>query len=215
MDIIDVIEKRRSVRRFKPDPITESELMTILKAGQTAPSACNKQNWHFIVVNDDAVKRELTDNGAAVFIKNAPVGILVLYDRRTQNVEYSDHIQSGSAAIQNMLLAASTLGIGGCWICQLPPKRQVRKLFGIPWHMDPIAYVVLGYPVKASSDRPRKCSLINLISYNKYTSDEPAPKRSIGLFLRILLIKIYYLLPVKLKKTLFSYVDKKYVTKFE
>lgn len=215
MNILDIIGKRRSVRTFKPDPVPEKDLMAILEAGQSAPSACNKQNWRFIVINDNALKRRVTECGGASFIKNAPLGIIVLYDNRTQNTEYSDHIQSGAAAIQNMLLAASALGIGACWVCQLPPKRQLRKLFNIPWHMDPIAYIVLGYAVKPPSDRPRKCTVDGLISYNKFNSAEDVPRRSIGLIFRIILIKIYYMLPVRLKKILHPYLDKSFVTKFE
>ena len=215
MNILDILGKRRSVRRFKPDPISESDLKTILEAGQMAPSACNKQSWHFIVINDESLKRTLVEHGAAVFISKAPVGILVLYDNRTQNVEYSDHIQSAAAAIQNMLIASSSLGIGACWVCQLPPKRQVRKLLNIPWHMDPIAYIVMGHPLKATSDQPRKCSLDGIISYNKFDSPDSVPPRSIGLMLRIILIKIYYLLPIRMKKMLSPFVDKNFVTKFD
>lgn len=215
MDILDMLGKRRSVRRFKPDPIPQDDLMTILQAGHAAPSACNRQNWKFIVIDDGTMKNKLVEYGAAVFIKNAPAGILVLYDNRTQNVEYSDHIQSGAAAIQNMLIAASSIGIGTCWVCQLPPKRQLRKMLDIPWHMDPIAYVAMGYPVKEASDRPRKCKIDNLISYNKFTSSENVPKRSFVLTLRIILIKIYYLLPIRLKKVLSPYIDRNFVTKFE
>ena len=215
MDILEIIGRRRSIRKFKPDPISENELTTILKAGHTAPSACNMQNWRFIVINDNDLKQKLSDIGAASFIKHAPVGILVLYDNRTQNVEYSDHIQSGAAAIQNMLLAASALGIGACWVCHLPPKKLLKKLMSIPWHMTPIAYITLGYPVTPPLDRPRKEKIENLISYNRYAFDEPLPKRSIGLYLRIILIKIYYLLPMKLKNILFPFVDKNLVKKFE
>ncbi len=215
MNILEIIAKRRSVRRFKPDPIPEKDLMMILEAAHMAPSACNNQNWRFIIVNDNGLKRKLIDSGAALFIKNAPVGILVLYDNRTQNVEYSDHIQSGAAAIQNMLLAASALGIGACWVCHLPPKRQLRKLLNIPWYMDPIAYIPLGYSQAKASERPRKASIADLVSYNKFNAPEDIPRRSIGLILRIIIIKIYYRLPMRMKKILFPLVDKTFVTKFD
>ena len=86
MTILDVLGRRRSIRIYKPDPVPEDVLTEILKAGQMAPSACNKQNWKFIVIDDDKIKQTLVDMGAAIFIKKAPVGILVLYDNRTQNI---------------------------------------------------------------------------------------------------------------------------------
>ena len=215
MDILEILGRRRSIRRFKPDPVPKDILMKILSAGQMAPSACNKQNWKFIVIDDETVMQTLTDMGAAIFIKKAPVGILVLYDSRTQNIEYSDHIQSAAAAIQNMLLAASELGIGSCWVCHLPPKRQLRKLLDIPWYFDPIAYVPMGYPDSMIPNRPRKCGVDDLVSYNKFISAEPLQRRSFKLIVRIIIIKVYYLLPLSIKKKLLPYIDKTYVTKFE
>lgn len=216
MNIIEALGKRRSIRTYKPDTVPRDLLMTILEAAQMAPSACNKQNWQFIIIEDDSLKQKLVKMGAAIFIKNAPVGILVLYDNRTQNIEYSDHIQSGAAAIQNMLIAASDLGIGACWVCHLPPKRQLRKLFNIPWHLDPIAYIPMGYPkISVHPTRPRKCNIQHLISYNQFNATEDIPKRSVGTILRIILIKIYYLLPMRFKNLLHPFIDKNIVTKFK
>ena len=70
----------------------------------------------------------------------------MLYDNRTSNRSYSDHIHSAAAAIQNILLRAEELGIGSCWICRLPKRSRLKRLLGIPWCYDPMAYVALGYP---------------------------------------------------------------------
>ena len=215
LGILDIIGKRRSIRKFKPDPIPEDILLQILQAGQMAPSACNMQNWKFIVIDDASIKQTIKEMGGAVFIKNAPVGILVLYDNRTQNIEYLDYIQSAAAAIQNMLLTASELGIGACWVCHLPPKRQLRKLLDIPWHFDPIAYIPMGYPDGVMPTRARKCDIKNIISYNKFSSAEPVAHRSARLIIRIIIIKLYYLLPLSIKKKILPFVDKTFVTKFE
>lgn len=215
MDILDLLGKRRSIRVYKPEPVPEAILKKILAAGQMAPSACNRQNWKFIVIDDDSIKQTITDLGGAIFIKKAPVAILVLYDNRTQNIEYQDHIQSGAAAIQNMLLTASELGIGACWVCHLPPKRQLRKLLDIPWHFDPIAIIPMGYPKSLLHNRARKHALEELVSYNKFNLYGPVPKRSIKLIVRIMIIRMYYLLPLGLKKKLMPFIDKTFVTKFE
>jgi len=215
VDILGLLGKRRSIRVYKPDPVPKDVLQKILQAGQMAPSACNKQNWKFIVIDDENIKQSITDMGGAIFIKKAPVGILVLYDNRTQNIEYHDHIQSGAAAIQNMLITASELGIGACWVCHLPPKRQLRKLLDIPWHFDPIAYIPMGYPNCLLPNRPRKGRIEDLVSYNKFNVAGPVPKRSLKLVVRIMIIKVYYLLPLGLKKKLIPLIDKTFVTKFE
>jgi nitroreductase len=215
MTILEILGKRRSIRRFKPDSIPEDILLKILQAGQMAPSACNKQNWQFIVIDADHIKMKLVDMGAAIFVKKAPIGILVLYDNRTQNVEYKDYIQSAAAAIQNMLITASEFGIGACWVCHLPPKRQLRKLFNIPWHFDPIAYIPMGYANCAIPNRPRKCEIEQLVSYNKFNPSGPVPHRSVKLKIQIMIIKLYYLLPVSVKKLLLPFIDKSFVTKFE
>jgi nitroreductase len=213
--ILEILGRRRSIRIYKPDPVPEDILLKILKAGQMAPSACNKQNWKFVVIDNDEIKQTLVDMGAAIFIKKAPAGILVLYDNRTQNVEYLDYIQSGAAAIQNMLITASELGIGACWVCHLPPKRQIRKLLDIPWNFDPIAYIPIGYANCILPNRPRKYEIEDLVSYNKFNSSEPVPHRSFKIIIRIIIIKIYYLLPFSLKKKLMPFIDKTFVTKFE
>ena len=98
--------------------------MKVIEAGMWAPSACNLQNWKFIVIDNQNLKEKLVDWGAAIFIKHAPMAILVLYDNRTANIEYQDHIQSAAAAIQNMLLAAISLELGTCWICQNQQYHQ-------------------------------------------------------------------------------------------
>jgi len=217
MDIIDLIKKRRSIRRFKSDPVPEELVKRIIEAATWAPTACNVQGWRFIIVNDPAIKKEVVNRGGAINIEEAPLGILVVYDKRTKNTEYQDHIQSGAACIQNLLLAAANFGLGGCWLCNLPPKRILKKIFKIPHNFIPIAYVILGYPENEAKQVARKYPLDNLISYNFFNPQLPQEKiSSKGLFLNRILRKIYYLLPLFLKKKFLNkFVDKKFVKKFE
>ncbi len=214
MTILELIEKRRSIRSFKPDSIPHEDLIAIIKAGQMAPSAGDVQGWHFIVITDALIKMKLVDMGAAIFIKNAPFGILVLYDNRTQNIEYMDHIQSASAAIQNILLAAAERNIGSCWVCQLPPKEQIRKLLDIPAHLDPIAYIVLGYHDAPPKLRPRKQVIESVISFNEYSPTENVPLNRLNIALRRFLIRIYFALPVALRKKIYPIIDSKFTKKF-
>lgn len=214
----EIINSRRSVRNFTQQPVEKELINKILDFAIKAPSACNIQGWHFIVVDDEEIKQKLIDFGGSIVIGNAPVGILVLYDGRTKNTEFRDNIQSAAAAIENILLAATHYDLGSCWICHLPSKRQLRKIFSIPEHMDPIAYVLLGYKKFISVEVPRKYKSEEITSFNKYLRDESknAVKVDKYIFIQRLLMKIYYLTPLFIKKYFLNrFMDKKFVKKFK
>lgn len=217
MEFLEVIKKRRSVRRFTDQSISQDIIKKLIEIAIWAPSACNVQGWHFIVIDNPDVKRRLVDAGAAPTIKNAPMGILVLYDNRTTNTRYFDHLQSAAAAVENLLLAATDMDLAGCWICHLPPKNQVRKILGIPGWLDPTALVLLGYPASTPAGVERKYELEEIINYNRFThrpDKEPIDRN--GLAIKKILIKIYYRLPVSLKRLFFNnYLDKKFTKKFD
>lgn len=194
MELFDAIYSRRSVRKYTEGKIDRKELEKIIDAGIQAPSACNIQGWRFIVVDDSELLKKLTKMGAATFVKNAPQGILVVYDNRTDNLEYMDYLQSAAAAIQNMMLAAHSLGIGSCWVCHLPKKGELRDVFNIPQHYDPIAFVSMGYPEKAPGERPRKHGVDEVVSHNRFDFKEKGRSR-IGLGLKRLLRGLYYKSP--------------------
>lgn len=217
MDLMEAIKKRRSVRRFKPDKIPDDLIRKIIEAGVLAPSACNMQGWRFIVVDDQKIKEKIVDNGGAITIKSAPVGILVVYDKRTGNTEYQDYIQSAAAAIQNLLLAATHYGLGSCWVCQLPLKGRLRKILDIPKDFSPIGYILLGYPEREAREVARIHSLDDLIGRNLFNHSLPRqkPVRPSSFFYRFSR-KAYYILPVFVKKIFLNkFIDKKFVKKFD
>jgi nitroreductase len=194
----EFIYKRRSIRKYQEKGISKEYIEKLIEAASWAPSACNKQAWKFIVIDNKEKIEALTSKGAASFLKNTNNAILVLYDNRTDNIEYQDHIQSASAAIQNMLLMATSLDIAACWVCNLPPKAFLRDQFSIPKYYDPIALISIGWP--ESNKRPvrkRKFSVDELISYNNYnfSSDNFTSKSKIRLLIRRIARKIYYSLP--------------------
>lgn len=216
MDIFSTIKTRRSVRLFDEKPVDKETIEKIIEAATFAPSACNVQGWRFVVVDDQKIKERIVDLGGSINIKKAPVGILVLYDNRTKNSEYADHIQSAAAATQNLLLAAHALGLGACWLCHLPTHRQLRNLLNIPKALSPVAYVLLGYKKNEPSAMPRKHTPEQITSFNTFSSPAPLEKSSrLNLFISKTLIKIYSLTPAFVKaKWLNQYLDKKFVKKF-
>ena len=127
MELKEAISKRRSTRKFSDKEISRDVLEEIITAGNLAPSGCNNQDWRFVIIDSPSLKARIVEEGGAKFIQEATLGILVTYNNCSDNLEYRDYIQSASAAIQNMLLAATSLGVGSCWICQLPLKSTLRR----------------------------------------------------------------------------------------
>jgi len=215
MEINEAIKLRRSVRKFSSKQVPKELLNEIIHSGAWAPSACNGQDWHFIIIDDDQLKKSLYGHGGSAVLKGAPTVILVLYSNQTLNLEYADHVQSASAAIQNMLLAACERGLASCWICHLPSKRVLRKLFFIPNFYDPIAAVALGYPENQPVAVTRKYAPSDIVSFNKFERKH-LPQKTSCLNLKRFFLTVYKIFPFWLKRTFFNkFLDQRYVKKFE
>lgn len=147
MDIIEAIFTRRSIRKFEEGPISQEQLYTIIKAGCQAPSAHNRQPWHFIVVKDKNKFEKISNfHSYAKMLPSADVCIVVCGDKERQSMN-GFLIEDCSAAIQNMLLATHGIGLGAVW-CGLYPvtnlTRQMKKLLSIPSTIIPVGMIVLG-----------------------------------------------------------------------
>lgn len=169
----EVIRDRRTVRRYLSTKIEPAVFETLIEAAIQAPSACNRQEWKFIVVNERPLLHWLFERGGASFLDHISQGILVLYCNRTDNRTYWDPVQSAAAAIMLLQLKASTMGIGCCWVCHLPPKKEIRRKFGIPSYYDPIAFISLGYYQRPPFRRPRKSDPKAVLAYNHFSFDDP------------------------------------------
>ena len=187
-DLLAALGRRRSVRKFRNEPVPRELLTRVIEAGVQAPSACNIQGWRFILVEQPELRRALQEAGGSVLISQSPAGILVVYENTTKNIAYRDDVQSAAACIQNMLLAADELGLGACWICNLPSASFLRRLLGIPWNYSPVAYLILGYPADAAVHRklPRRYRLEDIVGVDRFPSAGQAktPGRFVVFFLR-------------------------------
>jgi nitroreductase len=139
------------------DPETVRDL---LEAAMSAPSAVAKDPWQFWVVRDQALRDRLADalpNGQ--MLRRAPVGIVVVGDLgRAHGNELSYLLQDCSAAIENLLLAASMLGLGACWLGVHPRQERiapVRELFELPTSLVPVSAIALGGPAEHPPPRTR------------------------------------------------------------
>ncbi|MDA3954963.1 MAG: nitroreductase family protein [Bacteroidales bacterium] len=149
MEIIKGILTRRSIRKYTDKQISEEQIETLLKAGMYAPSASNQQPWHFIVIKDREILNKIAEvHPYAKMLTQAPLAILVCGD---QNLELSKDywVVDCSAATQNILLAAHDLGLGAVWLGVHPRierKADIRKIFELPNHIQPMSLISIGYP---------------------------------------------------------------------
>lgn len=160
-NIYESIINRRSVRKFTDMHIEEEKLTGILRAAMNAPSACNQQPWRFVVITDKDVLKELhSTHNWMLALLSAPVTIVVCGEPRMTKLERFWR-QDCSAATQNMLLAAHTMGLGAVWMGIDPAEGtnqeadSIRKILGLPEYIVPFSFVSLGYPAEQTkaSDR--------------------------------------------------------------
>jgi nitroreductase len=164
MDLFEVIDKRRSVRKYKPEPIANDDLKKILEAGRLAPSGGNRQPWSFIVVRDVETKKALsTAANNQEFIAGADVIVAALGDSRATKMKLPyklstsriSHLQDPMIAVEHMILAATALGYGTCWIGAFN-ENQVKQILKVPENLRVIALLPVGVPDENPPPRPRK-----------------------------------------------------------
>jgi len=214
MEIFEALTNRRSIRIFEDKPVPEELVKKIIEAGQWAPSACNRQDWKFIVISDKEIKEEITKNTSAYFVGKAPLLIMVLYSNRTDNLEYKDHLLSAAMAIQNMQLAAYSLGLGSCCVNNLPIKSKLRKILNIPPHYDPVSLLCLGFPKSYPKPLKRKESLDEIICRNRFDFKDDHHGLDLKLIIKRAVRYIYYRLPVSVKKVM-DPVARKFEKRFD
>lgn len=198
MDIFEAIKTRRSIRTYSRKVIPKEVLERIIEAGVWAPTACNRQGFRFIAIDNEELKKKIVENGAASFIKDAPIALIVLYDNRTDNLEYQDHIQSAAAAIQNILLAAHAQGIGTCWICHMPRKEVLRKHLDIPDFFDPIACITMGYHEHNPKPLPR-IGVKDVLCFNSF-SFRAEDSRQLRTAAKRKFRRLYFSMPPKIRR---------------
>ncbi len=170
-DFWDALYARRSIRKFKPDPVPRELVRQVLHAGIWAPSSCNYQMWDFVAVDDPARNAELAK--LSTQLGNAPVNIVVAYGRDFSEEAWAN-IQSASAAIQNMSLAAQVLGLGTFWITQTGDREALREMVGLPEDRLVVAVLALGWPKLAPRKGPKRRPLAQVAHWNHYAG-RPIP----------------------------------------
>jgi nitroreductase len=171
VDFWEVVESRHSVRAFDQERDVPAETVTkLIQAAVRAPSAGNRQPWHFYVVREQATKRALAQ--AALnqwFLSEAPVVIVVCTDPERSAARYGDRgrhlysFQDTAAATENLLLAAVSSGLGACWVGAFDEEATSRAL-DLPARLRPVAIVPIGHPAGRPSSGTDRRELETVVS---------------------------------------------------
>ena len=164
MDFIELIKNRRSVRKYKDTEISRETILSILDAGRHAPSAYGEEPWEYVVVTDKKRLKEvasITDYGK--FIAGA-AALIVVYCK-----EGKYYLEDGCAAVENILLAATSIGLGTCWVAGDKKKYvdTVNEYFSAPKGCKLIALIPLGIPADSHKKR-EKTSLNEIVHWEKF-----------------------------------------------
>lgn len=173
MEFFDLVKNRRSIRKYKSQPIAKEDILKILDAANWAPSALNWQPWEFIVISGEKLKdlgasyknvvnnfsqtlyekddsKVISDDRFAKFAATyggAPIIIVLLVESSEDPDEQKAILESASAAMQNLILAASNLNLGTCWMTSpLSDEGNLRHILNIPYDREIVAVTPLGYP---------------------------------------------------------------------
>jgi nitroreductase len=155
----EILKNRFSVREFKKRAVEHEKLVQILEAGRLAPSAVNFQPWHFIVVRETAGLQKIQAVYPREWFKTAPVVIVACSDHFQSWKRGSDQKDSAdidiAIAVDHMILKATDLELGTCWVCNFDRKRCSDE-FQIPPHIEPVVLIPLGYPDCQAPEKKRK-----------------------------------------------------------
>ncbi len=158
--VLQFIFSRRSVRKFEDRDVPEAMLTDLLQAAMAAPSAVAKDPWRFLVVRRRETIMKLADiMPNAQMLRHVPLAIVACGDiNRVHDRQESYMLQDLSAAVENLLLAANALGLGGCWLGVHPRRERmagIKKLFDLPAGILPVCGIALGWPAEQPAPRTR------------------------------------------------------------
>ncbi len=150
-DALTVIHQRKSVRSYTDEDVSIEQLETLLKAGMAAPTAGNRQPWHFVVIDDREKLAYLTNYlPYGQMLNHAAAAIIVCGDLSKVNIDGPEYwVQDCSAATQNILLAAEAIGLGAVWIGIYPAEQRTKDMINA-LELDeiyiPLSAISIGYP---------------------------------------------------------------------
>ena len=166
-----LINDRYSCRGFKADtPVDKSTVVEVIEAARLAPSATNRQPWTFVAVTDFETRSRLLAKSRQTFI-DAPVLIVACghhseaWHRPSDGKDHTD--VDVSIAIEHLCLAASSLGLGSCWVCSFDVEAA-RQSLCLPDDVEPVALIPLGYPINDAVPEKKRKSIDQILKWEKF-----------------------------------------------
>jgi len=170
MDFLELATKRGSIRGYKSDPVEEEKLLAVLEAARMAPTAHNNQPFRIIVLHTTGREEELGMIYGRPWFTQAPIVICIIgipaegWVRQADGKNYFE--VDVAIAMDHLVLAATNLGLGTCWIAAFNPEAA-REILGLPEGAVPIAFTPLGYPNAKPREKVRK-PLAELVKYENW-----------------------------------------------
>lgn len=177
-NLIDTIKKRHSVRNFKDKPVDKDAILSLVEAARLSPSACNAQPWRFIAVTDRSLLKDIVDKGMGVIVPNkwalsAPLIIVgcaalnMLTHRIGETVKGIHYHQIDMGiAMEHMVLLATEMGLGTCWIGWFNEKR-IKKTLNIPKGWKIISLLAIGYPQEDNDSHTSRLDANQILFFDK------------------------------------------------
>jgi nitroreductase len=179
--MLEVIQNRRSIRKYKDQQVEEETLLKIIDCGRLAPSDSNTQPWNFIIVRSEEMRTKLAEvSHKQDWMIGAPVFIVCVADIRVATTETGplevnedtpgigpkQIILDTAIAGENIVLAAESLGLGTCWVSWYV-QDEIRSVLGIPSDKYVVAVITMGYADQTPKQRPRR-SLEEIVRYERW-----------------------------------------------
>jgi nitroreductase len=171
MDFKDLAQRRYSVRSYQSAPVDRELLLKVIRAALLAPSAVNFQPWKLIVVTEPELLAQLHSCYHREWFKTAPACIVAIGDhdkgwhRPTDDKDYTD--MDVAIAIDHLMLAATEIGLGTCWICHFNAEK-CAEIFDLPPNFEAIAMIPIGYANSVTIPEKKRKSLDQTVLWNKF-----------------------------------------------
>lgn len=170
MEFLDVVRERYAVRAYKPDPVQDDLLNTVLEAARLAPTAANCQPFQIIVIHTKGKEEELRRIYRREWFTQPPIVICICTVRQeawNRGFDEKNYVDVDAAiAMDHLTLAAASIGLGTCWIAAFDPKAA-KEFLKLPQGVEPLLFTPLGYPADEPRRKERK-SLSQLVRYEHW-----------------------------------------------
>ena len=185
--VFEAIRTRRSIRKYQDRAVEWDKVIEILQAGKYAPFAGNILNCKFIVVKNEDKRRSISQAcSQLLWMQDAPIHIVIVGEPEKQERFYGVRgarlytVQGSAAAAQNMLLTATSLGLGSCWIGAFD-EEEIRRICNMPEHINVQAIITLGYAAEHPAPPP-KYRIEHVTFFEKWWGRIESPKNALGMW---------------------------------